>query len=62
MEGSEEGVDVGSEAVGGVFWGCFGTAFAASAHGGDVRESCGSGHGGNFGKTGCFARGKMYDC
>lgn len=35
--------------------GCFGTAFAASAHGGDVRESCGSGHAGCVGKMRCFA-------
>jgi hypothetical protein len=34
-----------------------GTAFAASAHGGDVRKSCGSGHGGDVGQSQRFAMG-----
>ena len=44
-EALEEGVNVSVEALRDNDCGCFGTAFAASAHGGDVRKSCGSGHG-----------------
>jgi hypothetical protein len=39
----QEVVDVGIEALGSIGDGWAGTAFAASAHGGDVRNSCGSG-------------------
>ncbi len=56
-EALQEVVDVGIEALGSIGDGWAGTAFAASAHGGDVRKSCGSGHGGDVGQSQRFAMG-----
>lgn len=53
----KEVVDVGIEALGSIGDGCAGTAFAASPHGGDVGESCGSGHAVDVGQSQRFAMG-----